>query len=283
MWLKKWQAASDSPYVLHVHAPWQAPGLRDQGHRSGRSLAVSLFVMGLVLGCARGEHSDIHATGPTAQARPGRCSVADYRHGGPPAGYTEVARVQVVCYDDGPRAALTCERRLLDSVCQAGGYAMWTLTEQRSRGLRTLRVAAGKPAQNGDPLAVDFPACDPTCSEGFSCDRGKCIAACSPACGDGFRCVEGVCEPQCNPRCEGELVCGAERKCEPPTAGGESTENSAAEGNAAEGDAGEGATEAGETTTAADESAAPSAMAPDETPREGADGAGLSPTPTTPG
>lgn len=220
--------ASDALSVRHTTESQQlgtanvSRSCRASRSRSARALGSALLcVIGLGFGCARGEHSEIHASGVQAQARPSRCGVEDFRYGGPPAGYLEVARVKVVCFGDGQADALTCERRLLDTVCQAGGYAMWTLTERRSRGRRTLSVAAGKPASLDAPLQVDFPACSPRCSEGFACDRGKCIAACQPTCEDGFRCVEGVCEPQCNPRCEGDAVCGSRRTCEMPTAGAE--------------------------------------------------------------
>jgi hypothetical protein len=63
-------------------------------------------------------------------------------------------------------------------------------------------VAMGAPApQPPSSVAPPAPAlvCEPDCSPGYTCLRGKCVSACNPLCAAGERCgVDRICHPLAN-------------------------------------------------------------------------------------
>jgi hypothetical protein len=49
-------------------------------------------------------------------------------------------------------------------------------------------LAQAPPAASSSPAAQSSAACEPDCSPGFVCLRGRCVSACNPPCGDTERC-----------------------------------------------------------------------------------------------
>jgi len=74
---------------------------------------------------------------------------------------------------------------------------------------RLFACPAGTPASGPPPAGVASPAvhpepstpaaplvCEPDCSPGYTCLRGKCVSACNPLCGPAERCgVDRSCHP----------------------------------------------------------------------------------------
>jgi hypothetical protein len=75
------------------------------------------------------------------------------------------------------------------------------------------------PPSSTSPPSPPFSAaamCEPECSPGYTCVRGRCTApSCEPACSPGYICLHGTCVSACNPRCEKDEVCSADRICHP--------------------------------------------------------------------